>query len=168
MRAGDIVFFKPLGGLQYWWDYLIGIVSPNYAHTGFAINSAEFIHADIRGVIKSNISDYDNFNIVRLNKAYNVYKAVEYAKSFLNDRYDVLNAIIAGSLYFLSLRLGTRVVRLAEKIDNNWICSELTAQIVRDGLGINVLPEIPNVADILPDDLYNYVLGIGEKIDERS
>lgn len=144
-KAGDIIFFYSDGSFQ---DYFIRLVSPKYTHMGMFINDTEFIEASAQGVKISQFDTKFNADIYRVRglTELQINSGIALATTHLGEKYSFTQAILAGIFRILKL------TELADKIDQNWFCSEFVAYIIRKGFDINICPKLAE-QNILPVDL---------------
>lgn len=147
-QAGDIIFFRTNGS---WWDFFILMASPNYTHVGFFIDSSHYIEASIKGTHKTTWNPKAEADIFRIEGVTDeqIQAGITQGLSRMGEKYSVFEAIVAGVLRVF------RLSEIADRINNNWICSEFVAFIVRIGMGMKILERLP-LQNILPDDLKSW------------
>jgi hypothetical protein len=145
----DILFFPSSGS---WWDRFIRIVSPSYTHVAVRVSDTLYIEAMYgRGVAVSPYHPFPGLVTYRATVTPEQRsRIIHFLYAARGDRYSVAQAIAAGILKTFGLR------GLAEKVDNNWFCSELVVCAFRSA-EIDLLPGY-SAASVVPDDLMGSAL----------
>lgn len=147
-EPGDLVYFKSNGSP---WDFMILLVSKKYTHLGVAVSSTEFVEATVGGIRLTTYKpewNADIYGIKGLDKIPNYSKRARIssvAAKHFGEPYSFVQAISAGILRLLGLK------HLADKIDQNWFCSEWAVYLIHEALGLR-LNKDKAYADILPED----------------
>ena len=157
-KSGDVLFWKSRGAF---WDRFIGLVSPGFSHVAIYLGDNSVLEArafyGVRKVTLDKIGNPDS--VIRLLlDPFTIEKGItDYGLSHIGEYYSIPSGVLCGLLRLLGLR------KSADKVDKNWFCSELTAYVLRFGMGVNIMTGIA-ISDILPDDVYQSLLGIGEQV----
>lgn len=158
LQLGDVLFWKSEGRS---WDRFIGLVSPGYSHVAFFVGDGEIIEA--RAFYGVRIAKIESVGApaaafrLPIPERRIVDGLHDCCFEHLGEKYSVMSGVWCGILRLLGLR------KAADSVDPNWFCSEFVAYALRSGMGLNIMTGTA-ISDILPDDIFEILLGIGEQI----